>query len=363
MISYNGWDREYLENKDEYYRLFDQAMVKEYEGSVESLENVFQEYTGRKHCVAVANATDALYFSLKSLGIKQGDLVMVSDFSWISTASMISMLGAIPIFCDIDLDTYHISYSDIIKKYGDNVKALIYTPLFGNMTDTSKIEQFCKNNNIKFIEDAAQAVGVSLEGRKAGTVGDCSSYSFNGNKVIAGISGGGMFMTDDDHQAEMVRKLRRHGKGKDFEMLGKNSKMLVPNAEIIEFRFKKWRQWQDRRQDLARIYDEVFEDVGLIIQKPENGLDHNYHKYTVRFEDKDTRKRVKNALKETLGFNASVHYEKPISQNSMYERLGHYSVQNVNSKTVSDTILSLPIHAWLTKQEVSSIANTVAFAV
>lgn len=361
-MNYNGWDREYLENKEAYYQLFDSMMVKEYEGNTESLEKKIADYTGRKYCVAVSNATDALHFSLLSHGIGVGDQVLVSGFSWISTASCISMVGAMPVFCEIDIMSYHMSIESIKKMYNPAVKALIYTHLFGNMIDTTEIEEFCKENDIVFIEDSAQSLGSSLHGRKAGTIGDCSSYSFNANKVIGGISGGGMFMTDNEEVANTVRKLRRHGKDKDFEILGRNSKMFVPNADIIEFRMNNMEKWQNRRQEIARQYDEVFEDLPIYIQKIPNGLNHNYHKYTLRFHNKRTRKAVKEGLKK-IGLNASIHYEKPISMNSMYESI-QYRRDYCNSCTVvSDTIMSLPIHAWLTDEEVDKIANTIAMLV
>ena len=359
-ISYNGWDRDYQERVDDYTSLFDRCMIKEYEGNTESLEKTFTEFTGRKYCVALASATDALHFSLLSHGIGVGDQVLVSGFSWISTASCISMVGAMPVFCDIDINSYHISIDSIKKMYTPAVKALVYTHLFGNMTDTTEIEQFCEENNIIFIEDAAQSLGSSLHNRKAGTIGHCSSYSFNANKVIGGIAGGGMFMTDDEDIAKIVSKLRRHGKGDDFEMLGRNSKMFVPNAEVIEFRFQDWEKWQRRRQEIAKIYDETFEDLPVCIQEIPEGLDHNYHKYTIRFANKDVRKRVKDGLKQ-IGLNASIHYEKPIYMNSMY---AHNSIQHMrdscdNCVDVSNTIMSLPIHAWLTDDEVDQIANCV----
>jgi len=365
MIAYNGWDRDYRARIDDYTSVIDQMMVKEYEGNAEHLEKQVKEYTGREYCVAVGSATDALQFSLMSHGIGIGDQVLVSDFSWVSTASCISMVGASPVFVDIDLDSYHMSFKHMVQQYAkfkntqNGVKALIYTHLFGNMTDTTDIEAFCKQNDIVFIEDSAQSLGSSLNGRKAGTIGNCSSYSFNANKVIGGISGGGMFMTDDEEQARMVSKLRRHGKDKDFEMLGRNSKMFVPNADIISFRMKSMEEWQTRRQEIAKIYDEVFEDLPVTIQKVPEGLNHNYHKYTVRFEDKETRKFIKDMIKSELGFSPSIHYEKAISDNSMF-KLHKWRSESVNAPLVADTILSLPIHAWLKDEEVEKIANTIA---
>ena len=355
MIKYNGWDIHYNNNKQQYYDIFDKAMVKEVEGSTEELENAISELTGRQYCVAVANATDALRFSLKDIG--PGDEVLVSDFSWISSSSCISMVGATPVFCDIDLDSYHISFDSIKRMTTDKTKALIYTHLFGNMVDTTEIRSWCDDHSIMFIEDAAQSLGSSLHGVKAGSIGDCSSFSFNGNKVIAGISGGGMFMTDDKEHADYVKRVRRHGKDKDFCELGMNSKMFVTNADIIQYRLQYMEQWQQQRNQIASWYEiELSDEVICPIVRP--GLEHNFHKYVVRFESKDQRKRVKEGLK-SVGLNASIHYERPLSKNSMYNDIIYKSDDCTNSQLVADTVMSLPIHPFVTEEEVNNICNAL----
>lgn len=357
-MKYNGWDIDYQQNRDDYIALFDSMMIKEYEGSVESLEQQVSDYTGRKYCVAVSSATDALRFSLKDIG--PGDEVIVSNFSWISSSSCITMVGATPVFCDIDLDSYHISFDSIKRMKTDKTKALIYTHLFGNMTDTTEIEQWCADNNIKFIEDAAQSLGSSLNGRKAGTIGDCSSYSFNANKVVGGISGGGMFMTDNEEEAQYVRMIRRHGKDKDFSFVGYNSKMFVPNAEVIQYRMNKMEQWQKRRNEIAEIYNAELSD-DFIVPIVNSGLEHNFHKYVIRFDTKAERKRVKDAIK-SQGINLSVHYEKALNNNSLYNNVLYISDDTPNSIKAADTVLSLPIHAWLNDDDIYKLCNMLMMA-
>ena len=353
MISYDGWDREYKENKQAYLELFDKFMSQSNYENSERFEKSFAEMIGRKYAVSVANATDALYFSLLSYGIGPGDEVLVTDFSWISTASCISMTGATPVFCDIDLDSYHVNLDSIKRMYSEKIRAIIYTHLFGNMTDVSAILDFCREKNIMFIEDAAQSLGSSLDGIKAGTIGDCSSFSFNTNKVVAGINGGGIFLTDSLEQADLVRKIRRHGKGSEFEMLGYNSRTYVLNAEIINLRLQNREKYQARRQQIADQYNHAFKDLDVFVQHSQPWLVHNYHKYTVRFQNKQIRDRIKNEL------GASVHYDRPLSENSMYSKIDHRKDNCVNSKIVSETILSLPIHAWLTDGEINTVINCI----
>ena len=353
MISYDGWDREYKENKDAYLKIFDDFMSQMNYENNEEWERNFAQRLGRKHCVSVASATDALHFTLRSHGIGPGDEVLVTDFSWISSASCVDMVGATPVFCDIDLDTYQMSLDSVQRMHSDRVKAVVYVHLFGAMVDTTALQAFCKQHNILFIEDAAQAFGSSLNGVHAGTIGDCSVFSFNSNKVIAGINGGGVILTDDDDVAKRVKMIRRHGKDKTFDTLGYNSRMYVLNGRIIEQRMKSMWENQTKRQDIAQQYNAAFNGMPIKTQKVSNRLNHNYHKYVIRLKDKDTRKRVKNAL------NASIHYETPLSANGMYNNVIVRGDACTASKTAANTVLSLPIHAWLTQEEISMIISLV----
>lgn len=353
MISYDGWDREYQENREAYLTLFDNFMSQTNYENNDEFEYKFANRIGRKHCVSVASATDALHFSLLAHNIGPGDEVLVTDFSWISSASCVDMVGATPVFCDIDLETYQMSFDSIKRMYSEKVKAIIYVHLFGNMTDITEIEKFCKEKNILFIEDAAQSLGSSYHGIKAGCIGDCSVYSFNSNKVVAGVNGGGVILTDNDNIAKKLKMIRRHGKDKDFEILGYNSRMYVLNAQIIDLRLQKIEENQTKRQTIAKQYNEAFLDLPVCVQSPIQGLNHNYHKYTIRFANKEIRKIVKDKLR------ASIHYEQPLSANGMYKNKIHRSDNCVNSKIVSDTILSLPIHPWLTDDEINIIIEII----
>ena len=353
MISYDGWDREYKQHKSAYLDIFDSFMSQANYENNEEFEEYFANFIGRKHVVSVASATDALHFTLQAYGISANNEVLVTDFSWISSSACVNMVGAIPVFCDIDINTYHLDIESVKRMVTPNTKAIVYPHLFGSMSDTSELEKFCKEKKIIFIEDSAQSLGSSLNGQKAGTIGDTSVFSFNSNKVIAGVNGGGVVMTDDEKLAKRIKMIRRHGKNKDFSMLGYNSRMYVLNAMIIKQRLKFYKENQLVRQNIANIYNEAFADLPLKIQENGNGLIHNYHKYVIRTENKDTRKMLKNALK------ASIHYETPLSKNSMYNTMNMRKDDCVSSKIASDTVLSLPVHAWLEEHEVNYVIDTV----
>ena len=344
-----GWDREYLANKEEYLKIFDGAMQQEQEQNVEFLEKSLTKITGRKYAVACNSGTDALHFALISLGIDSRYDVLTTQFSWIATASCISMVGARPVFCEPNILTYHMDLDSIKRMWTPRVKAIVYPHLFGNMSETKEILDFCKEKNIAFIEDAAQSLGASLNGVQAGSIGDVSCLSFNANKVVAGIAGGGAILTDDKDKAELFRKLRRHGNN---EVLGRNSKMLMLNACFINFRLKKMNEWISKRQEIAKQYDEQLKDY-VTIQPTTNGLNHNYHKYVIRLQNK----KVRDMVKDKLG--AKVHYDKPLSENVMYKNIEHRQDKTFISKIICDTILTLPIHPYMKQEEIDEVINTI----
>ena len=344
-----GWDREYLANKEAYLKIFDSAMQQEQEQNVEFLEKSLAKITGRKYAVACNSGTDALHFALISLGVNAGYDVMTTQFSWIATASCISMVGARPVFCEPNILTYHMDLDSIKKMWTPRVKAIVYPHLFGSMSDTKEILDFCKEKEIAFIEDAAQALGASLNDVKAGSIGDVSCLSFNANKVVAGIAGGGAVLTDDEDKAELFRKLRRHGNN---EVLGRNSKMLMLNACFINFRLKKMNEWISKRQEIAKQYDEQLKDY-VTIQPTTNGLNHNYHKYVIRLQNKKVRDKVKDIL------NAKVHYDKPLSESPMYQNINHRKDKQFISKIICDTILTLPIHPYMKQEEIDEVINKI----
>ena len=344
-----GWDRDYLANKDEYLKLFDNVMQKENERNVEFLEKNITSIIKRKYAVTCQSGTDALRFALMALDLGPGDEIMTTNFSWISTASCISMVGATPVFCDIDPDTYHLSIESVRRMYQPEVKAIVYPHLFGNISDMTEIQDFCEEKHIKLIEDACQSFGANRDGQYAGTYGDIATLSFNANKPVAGISGGGAVLLDNKTQADFIRKLRRHGNN---EVLGYNSKMLAINAEFINFRISKMHEWQDKRFRVAKRYDNLLKDF-VTLQKVDETVNHCYHKYVIRVENKEIRDTLKKRL------NAGVHYPNPISENPMYKNLINRKDECLNTEKICDTILTLPIHPYLTDEEVDNICNII----
>ena len=346
-----GWDRDYLEYERDYLDLFHSTMQKEQERNIEFLEKSLKELLGRKFAVACSSGTDALMFALISLNLKSDDEVLVTNFSWISSASCVSLAGATPVFCDVDLDTYHMYWESVSEMISDKTKAIVYPHLFGSMSDTRILRDICKDKGIVFIEDAAQSLGSSLYGEKAGTIGEIATLSFNANKQVAGIAGGGAVLTDDKEKAVLFRKLRKHG---EHEVLGYNSKMLGMNADFINFRLNKMSDYDAKRLAIAKKYDEALATCEVVLQKPTEYENHTYHKYVVRFKNK----QIRDAVKEKIP-GSGIHYPKPISEHPMYQNITHRKGDYRNAKEICDTILTLPMHPYLTDEEINSVTNTI----
>lgn len=359
---YAYWKREYNSNQSIYSKIFENYVGVSPDNHDDELESLLtsRDVSNRKYAVTCASATDALVFSLVTNDIGAGDEVLVTNFSWISSASCVAIVGATPVFCDIGENSHHVTLESLKTMKSSKTKAVILTHLFGAMAEeTAAISEWCIKEGLILIEDAAQAIGSRLDGAHAGSIGQCSSYSFNSNKTIPGISGGGVFLTDSEKQADRAKMLRRHGrvKGGNSEMLGINSKMYMLNAKIIQHRLERLHLDMQARTRIAEAYDTAF------MQKTSrDGMRHNYHKYTIQLEDKEHRKFVMDSLKSddmrALQL-VDIHYDRPLSAHKMWEKLPHKVGPKQNATKLSERIMTLPIHAYMYDEEVEYIIEKV----
>ena len=231
----------------------------------------------------------------------------------------------------------------------ENTKAAICPHLFGSMFDPRVVQELCDTAGIHFIEDACQAIGASYDDIPAGASGTTSCFSFNTNKNIAGFSGGGAMLTDDPDIAAYARKWSRHGEG---EFLGRNSKMLLLDAKVIDYRLKHIWEWQLRRQTMADVYNTKLEPYPVILQNTDENVDHSYHKYVVMFENQE----IRDAVKAKIG--GTVHYQKPLYEYEIFKD----EKPKLNfplAKNICDTILSVPFHHFYDPEDVAVQANEI----
>lgn len=361
MIEFFGSRREFHHHQAEFLSAIGAAIS---EGQylqgkeVDQFERQLARMTERQFGVAVNSCTDALYFALIAAGVKPGDDVMVSDFSFIASASCILRAGARPIFVDVN-EHYHMDLEKAAEQLTPKTKALIYVHLYGQMADPKPIEEFCLNNKITLIEDAAQVIGSSWNNRPAGSMGYASCISFDPTKPISAPGSGGILLTNDEAVAHNAQRLRYHGRGQNktlFSQLGFNSQMSTVNAAVLLVKLRYHEPWlKARRLWAARYLNRLAPIKDLILPHELILNSHNYHKFVIRTE---RREALKKFLQEK-GIDTMVHYAVPLHRQPCFGEFHYDDRCYPNTIRFSQTVLSLPIYPSLSESEVDTIAEMI----
>ena len=353
---------EFFDLKKQYQNLksgIDAAILEVLEGgvfigglAVEKFEKEVADFLGVKHAVTLNSGTDALYLSLRALGIGAGDEVITTAFTFFATAEAIAATGAKPVFVDINPDTFNIDVNQIEAAITGKTKAIIPVHLFGQMADMAPIKKIAQKHNLKIIEDCAQAIGATqiIDGKevKAGNVGDTGCFSFFPTKNLGAYGDGGMATTNDDEIAAKIRMLKVHGsspenKYKNLE-IGVNSRLDAIQAAILSVKIKYLDQWNDQRAAIAKRYDEAFEGVGDIVAPfaaPNNR--HIYHQYTIRTAKRNQLAQfLKNAKIPTM-----IYFPFPMHLEPALEYLNYKTGDFPEAERASREVVSLPIYPEL----------------
>jgi dTDP-3-amino-3,4,6-trideoxy-alpha-D-glucose transaminase len=249
---------------------------------VEAFEREFADYLGVKHCVGVANGTDALTIALRALGVGPGDEIVMPSFTFYATAEAALAMGAQPVFCDIDPDTLCVTAETVRAALTPRTKAIAPVHLFGNVAPVPELREL----GLPILEDAAQAAGAELDGRKAGALGDAATFSFYPSKNLPCLGDGGAITTDDDEVAERARVLRFHGSQDKttFIEVGYNSRLDEMQAAALRVLLPELDGWSERRREVAATYERL--GLGDVARLPRatDGAKHVYHLYVVRAE-------------------------------------------------------------------------------
>ena len=325
---------------------------------VKAFEESFAKKNGVNHCVGVANGTDAIYISLRALGIGKGDEVITTAFSWISTAETIEQTGATPVFVDIHPDTYNIDVSKIEEKITSKTKAVLPVHLYGQPADMIPIVEICKRHNLKLIEDSAQAHFAKYNDQMVGNFGDVATFSFYPGKNLGAYGDGGAVVTNDDKLAETVRRIANHGAlGKhDHEIGGVNSRLDGIQAAILSVKLQYIDQWNDDRLKNAMIYNETLTGVGDI-KTPEvhPSVKHIFHVYTIRT---DRRDQLRQCLSEN-GIRTGIHYPVAVPFLPPFINLGYTFDQLPIASDYQNKILSLPMYPELERNQISYVNDAI----
>ena len=328
---------------------------------VRELEEKLAEYAGRKHCIGVANGTEALQLSLMALDVGPGDAVFTSDFTYFASAGCAAILGATPVLVDIDLDTFNMCPEALeeqirkVQREGKlNPKAVIPVDLFGLPANYPEIERIAGKYGLKIVEDAAQGFGGQIGDRMACSFGELSATSFFPAKPLGCYGDGGAVFTDDDALDARLRSLRASGKSPtdkyDNREVGMNSRLDTLQAAILLPKFRAFREYEV--MDINRVadrYTEHLKDHVITPTVPE-GYRSSWAQYTILLENKEQRDRVSAEMKEK-GIPTMVYYPRGLHQQEAFRKLNLSDADYPNTLEATGRVLSLPMHPYLTNED------------
>jgi len=323
--------------------------------AVKCFESNVEKYLGAKHAIGCASGTDALQIAMMALDIKPGDEILTTPFTFVATTETIAILGAVPVYVDIDPKSYNMDVSKIEAKITSKTKAIMPVHLYGQPCDMDPIMDIAKKHKLYVIEDAAQAFGAQYNGKMICTIGDIGCISFYPSKNLGAFGDGGMITTNNDTLAEKIRMIISHGSKKKYyhETLGVNSRLDSIQAAILDVKLKYLDKYCQARLDAAMKYNEKFKGI---FETPfiMPGVKHIFHQYSIRVKNRD---KMMEFLK-SQGIPSMIYYPVPLHMQEAYKydyKPGDYPV----SEEIAKDIISLPMHTELTDEQIDFIASKV----
>ncbi len=339
---------------------------------VAELEAGLASFAGAAHCVGVSSGTDALQIAMMAEGIGRGDAVFLPAFTYTATAEVPLVLGATPVFVDVDKYSYNMDIADLARRIEEvkrrgwlRPRAVVGVDLFGLPADWQAIEAICAREEMFALDDAAQAFGASLGGKKLGRWGHATALSFYPTKTLGAYGDAGALITDDPVRAELYRSLRTHGEGKtryEVERTGMNGRIDTIQATILAAKLPLLEGELAMRAKIAAIYNEAF-GAKVGIQAAPLGAINAWGLYTIRLRDSAQRSKLQAALTaERIG--SGIYYPKPLHRQPAYA--AHHAAAFLGdapplaiSERLAGQVLSLPMHAYMTEEDAARVADVV----
>jgi perosamine synthetase len=327
-------------------------------------EDDFRKFAKANRAIAVNSGTAALHMSLLVAKVKGNDEVILPSFTFISTAEVVALVGAKPVFADIDPCTYNIAAEEIESKITDRTKAIIAVDLYGLSAEMDKIKEISDRHNLILIEDAAQAHGASFKDKSPGYFADLACWSFYASKNMT-TGEGGMITTNNDEYADKLSAIRSHGETEEYvsTMLGHNYRMPEIEAAIGIAQLKKLRSFVEKRRRNAELLTrKLKEEKELYLPNEPRGYRHGWYLYTVKLQkdDAQVRDKIVRGLRKESVF-ATVFYHTPIHQMPYYRQFGTHNLPN--TEKIAHQVFSLPVHPAVTTKEINDIAESVTKAI
>lgn len=323
--------------------------------NVRAFEDEVAAYLGVKHVVGVNSGTDALVIALRAAGVKPGDEVITTSFTFFATAEAISQVGAKPVFVDIDQESFNLQTDLVCKAITPRTRAVLPVHLYGQPADMAPLLQLAESYGLKVIEDTAQAFGSAYHGKKVGTIGDVGAFSFFPTKNLGACGDAGAIATNDDEIADIARLLRAHGSKIKYhnEEIGYNSRLDEMQAAILRVKLPHLDAFNRGRRRVAALYSQYLsESEGLLVLPEDAHGNHIYHQYTVRICG-GQRDEVKEKLRNK-GIGTMVYYPVPVHRLAVYR--DEAPVLPI-SEQMAGEVLSLPMWPELEAETVHLVAN------
>lgn len=327
---------------------------------VSELEADLARYTGAAQAIACSSGTDAIQLALMSLELKVADEVIVPDFTFFATAEIVSLLGGVPVFADIEADTYNVDPQKVEELIGPKTRGIIAVSLYGQCADFDALGDIARRHDLFLIEDAAQSFGATYCGKKSCSLTEIATTSFYPAKPLGAYGDGGAVFTSSNELAGRMRSLLNHGQVASYRhrYIGINGRLDSLQAAVLRVKLRHFDEELERRQQVAEWYTtELADIVTTPTIRAENTS--TWAQYTVRHQ---YRERVIDHLKRK-GIPTAIHYPVPVHQQEAYAALGVDDAQLANSVAASREVFSLPMHPFLTREEVGQVAAAVREAV
>lgn len=325
--------------------------------NVSLLEKEISDYCDAKYGFGVASGTEALAIALAAIGIGPGDEVITTAFTFVATTEVIALAGAVPVYVDIDPETYNLSVEQIEDRITSRTKAILPVHLYGQCAEARSICEIARAYKLKVIFDGAQAIGAKHYGRGIGAFGDATTLSFFPTKNLGAYGDGGMVLTNDPDVAERVRLLRFHGSGGSYryEHIGYCSRLDEIQAAILRVKMRHLREWEESRRAHAARYNARLSEAGLKtpVEAPNNR--HVYHQYTLRHPRRD---EVVARMKEA-GVFSGIYYSDPLHLQPAYSYLGYKEGDLPETEAAAREVFSIPVYPELTREELDFVTQTV----
>lgn len=322
------------------------------------LEKEFAAYCGTEHAVGVGSGTEALQFALLAAGVKGGDEVITSPHTFFATAEAIACIGAVPVFADIDPETYTLDPRGIEKKITSKTAAIIPVHMYGQCADMTPINDIARAHGVAVIEDACQAHGALYQGKKSGGLGTAGCFSFYFTKNLGAYGEGGIVTTDDAEIAEKVRLYRNHGHTSKYEhaVIGYNGRLDEMQAAILRIRLRRLDEYNRKRRELAAEYSRRLRDLPVALPAEAKDRQHVFHLYVVRCAQRD---RLMAHLTDK-GIGTGIHYRNPVHLQKAMAYRGYTKGSIPHAEQACEEILSLPMYPELSPEDLAYIAEAVS---